>query len=103
MRLKKQEDARDHWPCQFFGYCWDSGMSRLPTTKDCPECGPKRQDAKGGSVFRCLGPVPSQQKQIQPPQSRVDLEKKKISIIVRDGALTDSIVLRNAGFSGCTA
>jgi hypothetical protein len=31
------------------------------------------------------------------------LEKKKISIIIRDGALTDSIVLRNAGFTGCAA
>jgi hypothetical protein len=58
-RLKKQEDARDHWHCPFFRYCWDSGMSRLPTAKDCPECGPERQDAKGGSVFRHLGPVPS--------------------------------------------
>jgi hypothetical protein len=42
--LKKQEDARDHWHCPFFRYCWDSGMSRLPTTKDCPECGPRKQD-----------------------------------------------------------
>jgi hypothetical protein len=31
------------------------------------------------------------------------LKKKKISIIMRDGALMDSIVLRNAGSSGCTA
>jgi hypothetical protein len=31
------------------------------------------------------------------------LEKKKISIIIRDGALTDSIVLRNVGFTGCVA
>jgi hypothetical protein len=59
--LKKQEDARDHWRCLFFRYCWDSGMSRLPTTKDCPECGPGKQDAKGVSIFRRLGPVPTQQ------------------------------------------
>jgi hypothetical protein len=26
-RLKKYEDARDHWHCPFFRYCWDSGMS----------------------------------------------------------------------------
>jgi hypothetical protein len=26
-RLKKHEDARDHWRCPFFRYCWDSGMS----------------------------------------------------------------------------
>jgi hypothetical protein len=25
--LKKHEDARDHWHCPFFRYCWDSGMS----------------------------------------------------------------------------
>jgi hypothetical protein len=31
------------------------------------------------------------------------LGKKKISIIIRGGALMDSIVLRNAGFSGCAA
>jgi hypothetical protein len=31
--LKKREDTRDHWHCPFFKYCWDSGMSRLPTTK----------------------------------------------------------------------
>jgi hypothetical protein len=31
------------------------------------------------------------------------LREKKISIIVRGGALMDSIILRNAGFSGCTA
>jgi hypothetical protein len=52
-------------------------MSRLPTTKDCPECGPERQDAKGGSVFRRLGPVLSQQVQIQPPQRRVDFGEEE--------------------------
>jgi hypothetical protein len=31
------------------------------------------------------------------------LKKKKISIIIHDGALMDLIVLRNAGFSGCAA
>jgi hypothetical protein len=49
--LKKQEDARDHWHCPFLRYCWDSGMSRLPTTKDCPECGFWKRDAEGVSVF----------------------------------------------------
>jgi hypothetical protein len=29
--------------------------------------------------------------------------KKKTSIIVRDGALMDSIILRSAEFSGCAA
>jgi hypothetical protein len=50
-RLKKHEDVRDHWHCPFSRYCWDSGMSRLPTTRDCPECGPRKLDAKGVSVF----------------------------------------------------
>jgi hypothetical protein len=75
--LKKQEDTRDHWHCPFFRYFWDSSMSRLPTTKDCPECRPERQDAKGGSVFRRLGPVPSEQEQIQPPQRRVDFGEEE--------------------------
>jgi hypothetical protein len=60
-RLKKHEDARDHWHCPFFRYCWDSGMSRLSTTRDCPECGPVKPDAKGVSIFRHLGPVPTLQ------------------------------------------
>jgi hypothetical protein len=59
--LKKHEDARDHWHCPFFRYCWDSGMSRLPTTMDCPECGPVEPDTKEVSVFRQLGPVPTRQ------------------------------------------
>jgi hypothetical protein len=75
--LKKQEDARDHWRCLFFRYCWDSGMSRLPTTKDCPECGPGKQDAKGVSVFQRSGPVSTQQEQIQPPKRRVDFKEEE--------------------------
>jgi hypothetical protein len=76
-RLKKQEDACDHWHCPFFRYCWDSGMSRLPTTKDCPECGPRRQDAEGVSVFWRLRPVLSQQEQIQPTRRRVDFKEQE--------------------------
>jgi hypothetical protein len=38
--LKKREDSRDHWHCPFFKHCWNSGMSRLPTNDNCPECGP---------------------------------------------------------------
>jgi hypothetical protein len=75
--LKKREDTRDRWHCPFFKYCWDSGMSRLPTTKDCPECGSRKRDAEGVSVFRRLGPVPSQQEQIQPPRRRVDFEEEE--------------------------
>jgi hypothetical protein len=36
--LKMHSGTRDHWHCPFFKYCWDSGMSRLPTVEDCPEC-----------------------------------------------------------------
>jgi hypothetical protein len=49
--LKKWEDTLDHWHCPFFKYCWDSGMSRLCTTKDCLECGSRKRDAEGVSVF----------------------------------------------------
>jgi hypothetical protein len=73
--LKKWEDTCDHWHCLFFKCCWDSGMSQLPTTKDCPECGSRKRDAEGVSVFRRLGPVPPQHEQIQPPCRRVDFEE----------------------------
>jgi hypothetical protein len=49
--LKKRGDTHDHWHCPFFKYCWDSGMSRLPTVKDCPECRSWKRDAEGVSVF----------------------------------------------------
>ena len=50
--LERPGDTRDHWHCRFFQYCWNSGMSRLPTINNCPECGRK------GSVFQRLGPLP---------------------------------------------
>jgi hypothetical protein len=31
------------------------------------------------------------------------LRRRKISIIIRGGALMDSFILRNVGFSGCAA
>jgi hypothetical protein len=37
-------------------------MSRLPTINNCPECGPRKHDAKGVSVFQRLGPMPPQDK-----------------------------------------
>jgi hypothetical protein len=52
-------------------------MSRLPTVEDCPECRSWKRDAEGVSVFRCLGPVPPQQEQIQPPRKRVDFEAEE--------------------------
>jgi hypothetical protein len=61
--LKRHEDTRDHWPCPFFKYCWNFGMSQLPTINNCSECGPQRHDVKGVSVFQRLGPIPPQDKQ----------------------------------------
>jgi hypothetical protein len=61
--LKRREDTRDHWHCPFFKYYWKFGMSRQPTINNCPECGPRRHDAKGVSVFQRLGPIPPQDKQ----------------------------------------
>jgi hypothetical protein len=52
-------------------------MSRLPTTRDCPEYGPVKPDAKGVSVFLRLGPVLTQQEQDRSPQRRVDLEEEE--------------------------
>jgi hypothetical protein len=40
-----------HWNCPFFKHCWDSGMSRLPTIENCPECRQKRRGTNEVSVF----------------------------------------------------
>jgi hypothetical protein len=74
-RLRKHEDARDHWHCPFFRYCWDSGMSRLPTIRHCPECGPVKSDARD-SVFRRLGPAPTRQERVRSPR-REDEEEDR--------------------------
>jgi hypothetical protein len=49
--LKRREDLRDHWHWPFFKYCWNSGMSRLPTVNNYPECGPQKHDPRKFSVF----------------------------------------------------
>jgi hypothetical protein len=54
--LRKREDTRDHWHCPFFKYYWDSGMKRLPTLEDCPECNSQEQDTRSALVFQLLGP-----------------------------------------------
>jgi hypothetical protein len=41
-------------------------MSRLPTINNCPECGPRKHDARGVSVFQHIGPMPPQDKQTRP-------------------------------------
>jgi hypothetical protein len=75
--LKKREDTCDHWHCPFYKYCWDSGMSRLRSVNDCPECRPRKRDAEGISVFRRLGPVPPQHEQAEPPCRNEDFKEEK--------------------------
>jgi hypothetical protein len=61
--LKRRKDTRDHWHCPFFKYCWNFGMSQLPTIDNCSECSPRKHDAKVFSVFQHLGPMLPQDKQ----------------------------------------
>jgi hypothetical protein len=73
-KSREQEDMDRHWDCPFFKHCWDSGMSRLPTIDNCPECRQKKKDTGDVSVFKRLGPLPSRNKQAE--SSRVeDLEE----------------------------
>jgi hypothetical protein len=64
--LKKREDSCDHWHCPFFKHCWNSGMSRLPTVNNCPECRPRKHDPRKVSVFQRIGPMPPQDKRAKP-------------------------------------
>src|SRR6185312_14125970 len=54
--LGRRQATRDHWHCPFFRYCWNSGMSRLPTIDDCLECRPRGRQQDETSVFQRLGP-----------------------------------------------
>ncbi|KAK1626763.1 hypothetical protein QYE76_001078 [Lolium multiflorum] len=49
-KLGERVDEDRHWDCPFFRHCWDSGMSRLPTIGNCPECKQKKETANV-SVF----------------------------------------------------
>jgi hypothetical protein len=64
--LKKCEDSHNHWHCPFFKHCWNSGMSRLPTVDNCPECGPRKHDPRKVSVFQRIGLMPPQDKRAKP-------------------------------------
>jgi hypothetical protein len=75
--LKKREDTHDHWHCPFLKFCWDSGMSQLPSVNDCPECRSRKRDVEGISVFRRLGPVPPQHEQTEPPRRKEDFEEEE--------------------------
>ncbi|KAK1607799.1 hypothetical protein QYE76_031472 [Lolium multiflorum] len=68
-RSREQDNVDRHWDCPFFKHCWDSGMSRLPTIENCPEC--KQQGRRGASevsVFKRLGPLPPQSKRAESSQ-----------------------------------
>src|SRR6185503_12032983 len=54
--LGRRQAIRDHWHCPFFRYCWNFGMSRLPTIDDCLECRPRTRQSGDTSAFRRLGP-----------------------------------------------
>ncbi|PUZ59524.1 hypothetical protein GQ55_4G049100 [Panicum hallii var. hallii] len=56
-------------------YCWDSGMNRLPTVRDCPECGSMKSEARE-SVFGRLGPILTQQERVRSPR-REDEEEDR--------------------------
>ncbi|KAK1616779.1 hypothetical protein QYE76_022296 [Lolium multiflorum] len=67
-RSREQDNMDKHWNCPFFKHCWDSGMSRLPTIENCPECKHQRRRANEVSVFERLGPLPPHNKQAESSQ-----------------------------------
>ncbi|KAK1695221.1 hypothetical protein QYE76_011918 [Lolium multiflorum] len=68
-RSKEQDNVDKHWDCPFFKHCWDSGMSRLPTIENCPECKQqRRRRASEVSVFKRLGPLPPQNRRAESSQ-----------------------------------
>jgi hypothetical protein len=74
--LGRRQAIRDHWHCPFFRYCWNSGMSRLPTIDDCLECRPQGRQQGETSVFRRLGPRTRHDDRVRWP-SRDDLEPEE--------------------------
>ncbi|KAK1608064.1 hypothetical protein QYE76_031737 [Lolium multiflorum] len=68
-RSREQDDMDKHWDCPFFKHCWDSGMSRLATIENCPECKQqRRRRANEVSVFERLGPLPPNNKRAESSQ-----------------------------------
>ncbi|KAK1618038.1 hypothetical protein QYE76_023555 [Lolium multiflorum] len=67
-RSREQDDLDKHWDCPFFKHCWDSGMSRLPTIENCPECKQRRRRTNEVSVFERLGPLPPINKRAESSQ-----------------------------------
>jgi hypothetical protein len=74
--LGRRQAICDHWHCPFFRYCWNSGMSRLPTIDDCLECRPRGRQQDETSVFRRLGPRTRQDDHVRRP-SRSDSEPEE--------------------------
>ncbi|KAK1618857.1 hypothetical protein QYE76_024374 [Lolium multiflorum] len=64
-------------------HCWDSGMSRLPTIGNCPECNQKKKGAANVSVFERLGPLPPQSKRAESPRW-ADLEDSEDEVEVEE-------------------
>jgi hypothetical protein len=50
-------------------------MSRLPTIRDCPECGPMKSEARD-SVFQRLGPTPTRQVRVRSPREEDEEEDR---------------------------
>ncbi|KAK1628906.1 hypothetical protein QYE76_003221 [Lolium multiflorum] len=67
-RSREQDNVDKHWNCPVFKHCWDSGMSRLPTIENCPECKQRRRRTNEVSVFERLGPLPHQSKRAESSQ-----------------------------------
>ncbi|KAK1693462.1 hypothetical protein QYE76_010159 [Lolium multiflorum] len=80
---REQDDNARHWDCPFFRHCWDSGMSRLPTIGNCPECNQKKKGAANVSVFERLGPLPPQSKRAESPRW-ADLEDSEDEVEVEE-------------------
>src|SRR3954467_12322424 len=71
---KEKEGADKHWDCPFFKYCWDAGMSRLPTIDNWPECGKQKGGTGPVSVFKRLGPLPPRSRYRESARAK-DLEE----------------------------
>ena len=74
--LGRRQAIRNHWHCPFFRYCWNSGMSRLPTIDDCLECKPRGRQQDETSVFRRLGPRTHHDDHVRRP-TRGDSEQEE--------------------------
>ncbi|KAK1615064.1 hypothetical protein QYE76_020581 [Lolium multiflorum] len=71
---REPDNVDRHWDCPFFRHCWDSGMSRLPTIGNCPECKQKKKGTAKVSVFERLGLLPPWSKHAESVQ-REDREE----------------------------